>query len=149
MDGLNTVPPDQECAQAHRGKVGRFSDLIKPQHKRTAKMLGYTLFLGDAVSYGGLSLVARRHLSLTERGGVACAFLGSLPDDCAAKVAATVLGRAGKPLPPLLWGMDEARHWASWATDCELKAYSLASYEAMSQRDQAAFLRHVSAREVA
>ncbi len=149
MDGLSTAPPDQARASADRGQIGRISDFIKPEHKRTAKMLAYTLFLGDAFSYQGLSVIALRHLSLAERGGLACAFLGSIPEDCVMQVAATVLDCAGDPLPPFLGGMEDARHWASCATENELKAYALACYEAMPPRDKAAFLRHISTAKVA
>jgi hypothetical protein len=54
--------------------------------------------------------------------------------------------RLGAPLPPLLNAMDEARHWASWATPAEHKAYCLACYEAMSASDQAAFWAFVTGR---
>lgn len=141
MDGLSTVAPDQA-----RTRVSRF---IKAEHKRTAKMLGYTLMLGDAQSYGQLSLIARSRLTLAERGGLAVAFLGSLPDDCALQAASTALGGTGDPLPPFLGGMEDARHWASYATEAELKAYALACYEAMAHRNQAAFFQHISTVEVA
>ncbi len=45
--------------------------------------------------------------------------------------------------------MVEARDWASWASRTELKAYCLAAYEAMSGRDQAAFLGHLDRRAAA
>lgn len=149
MNGLSTVPSDHECARTGHKGFRKIADLIKAEHKRTAKVLGYTLTLGDANSYGKLSVIARKHLTLPERGGLACAFLGSLPEDCAMQAAATVLGATGDPLPPFLGGMEDARHWASWATDAERKAYALACYEAMTPRDQAAFYRHISTVEVA
>lgn len=149
MGRLSTVPSDQERTRVDRGKLRRISDFIKPEHKRTAKMLGYTLMLGDAASYGRLSAIAQHRLTLAERGGLAVAFLGSLPGDCALQAAATALGSTGDPLPPFLGGMEDARSWASWASVSELKAYGLACYEAMTPRDQAAFLRHISPAEVA
>ena len=45
--------------------------------------------------------------------------------------------------------MAEARDWAAWASRAELKAYCLAAYEAMSGRDQAAFLGHLDRRAAA
>ena len=62
---------------------------------------------------------------------------------------AASIGSAGAPLPPFLGGMDEARSWASYASRFELKAYALASFEAMSAKDQAAFFQHISEMEVA
>lgn len=149
MDGLSTVPTDHERTRADRGKLGRISEAIKPAHKRTAKMLGYTLLLGDPEAYGRLSTIARHRLTLSERAGLAVAFLGSLPDDFALQAASAVVCGAGDPLPPFLGGMEDARHWASLATVDELKAYGLACYEALSSRDQAAFFRHISTVEVA
>lgn len=149
MDGLTTVQPDHECTRAGHKGFRKVSDLIKSEHKRTAKVLGYTLTLGDAASYGKLSVIARKHLTLAERGGLACAFLGSLPEDCPMQAAATALGCAGAPLPPFLGGMEDARSWSSWATESELKAYALACYEALPIREQAAFFRHISTVKVA
>lgn len=57
--------------------------------------------------------------------------------------------RAGQPIPPLFSYMAEARNWAALATLAELKAYCLASYEAMSGADQAAFLGHLDRRAAA
>lgn len=75
--------------------------------------------------------------------------------DCHPADAAVVLSAAleelsvGTPIAALDSVMAEARLWAEWATPAELKAYALASYEAMPGRDQAAFLAHVSPRAVA
>lgn len=149
MNGLSTVPSDHECARTGHKGFRKIADLIKAEHKRTAKVLGYTLTLGDAASYGKLSVIARKNLTLPERGGLACAFLGSLPDDCAVQAAATALGRVGAPLPPFLGGMEEARGWAIWATERELKAYALACYEALPPREQAAFFHHINTVKVA
>lgn len=75
--------------------------------------------------------------------------------DCHPADAAIVLSAAleelgmGAPIAALDSVMAEARLWAEWATPAELKAYALASYEAMPGRDQAAFLAHVAPRAVA
>lgn len=57
--------------------------------------------------------------------------------------------RQGDPVPPFMGIMASARDWAAWACRAELKAYCLASFEAMSGRDQAAFLGHVGGRAAA
>lgn len=57
--------------------------------------------------------------------------------------------RAGAPIPAFGSVMAEARDWAAWACRAELKAYGLACYEAMSRRDQAAFLAHIERRAAA
>ncbi|MCL4068222.1 hypothetical protein M3484_16750 [Pseudomonas sp. GX19020] len=55
--------------------------------------------------------------------------------------------RAGRPVPPLMNAMDEARNWAAMASLFEIKAYALACYNAMPPKDQAAFLVYVSGRD--
>ncbi|WP_299907661.1 hypothetical protein [uncultured Paracoccus sp.] len=57
--------------------------------------------------------------------------------------------RPGQPLPIFSAIMTEAREWAAWASRAELKAFCLASYEAMSGPDQAAFLGHLDRRAAA
>ena len=75
---------------------------------------------------------------------LAFAALASLDPDDAALTAEAVIGAAGSPLPTFLAPLDDARFWASLANRQELKAYALASYEAMRPGDQAAFLRYVN-----
>ncbi|WP_054302842.1 hypothetical protein [Gemmobacter sp. LW-1] len=57
--------------------------------------------------------------------------------------------RPGAPVPPLLNALDEARTWAEWATPFERKAFCLASFNALSPKEQAGFLAHVSGRAAA
>lgn len=113
-----------------------------------SRMLGYTLTLGEPEAWGGFSVVARARLTVNERAALAVAALLSLPDTHVADTAATVLGAAGDPLPAFLGGMDDARFWASIASENELKAYALACFEAMTRKDQAALYQHISAVEV-
>jgi hypothetical protein len=40
--------------------------------------------------------------------------------------------------------MCEAREWAAWVSRKELKAYAVASYDAMSLHDQAAFRSYIN-----
>ncbi|SEL66549.1 hypothetical protein SAMN05444413_1139 [Roseivivax marinus] len=108
---------------------------MKPEHKRMSRMLG--------------SFVAAVRLTETERAALAFSALNSLKPDDAELTAAVSIGSAGPPLPSFLGGMEEARLWASYASRCELKAYALASFEAMSAENQAAFFRHISEMETA
>lgn len=126
--------------------LGRF---MKPEHKRTSRMLGYCLTLGTADAWSGFSFVAAARLSVSERAALAFSALNSLDLEHAEMTAAASIAAAGAPLAPALGGMDDARLWASYASRSELKAYALASFEAMSAKDQAAFFRHVSEMEVA
>lgn len=114
-----------------------------------SRMLGYCLTLGTADAWSDFSFVAAVRLSETERAALAFAALNSLDLDQAEATAVASIGCAGAPLPPFLGGMDEARFWASYASRSELKAYALASFEAMSAKDRAAFCRHIREMEVA
>lgn len=156
MGGLTTVPADQERAPAPEAPKARnrkgdsiLSRFMQDRHKRMSRMLGYTLTMGEPEAWGGFSVVCRARLTICERAGLAVAALRSLPDDYQLETAAAALGAMGDPLPPFLGGMEDARHWASWATENELKAYALACFEAMAPRDKAAFFRHISTVEVA
>ncbi|MGR3545825.1 MAG: hypothetical protein ACU0DX_01740 [Roseovarius sp.] len=82
-----------------------------------------------------------------ERYALAEAALRALPINDALAVSLEVIGAAGRPMPACLGGMSTARNWAQAATRAELKAYALASFEAMPPGDQAAFLNHVQAHE--
>lgn len=126
--------------------LGRY---IKPEHKRMSRTLGYCLALGTADAWDGFSFVAAVRLSETERASLAFAALNALELDNAELTAAASIGSAGIPLPAFLGEMRDARHWASYASPSELKAYALAAFEAMSPSDQAAFLRHISEVEIA
>lgn len=162
MSGLSTVPTNQERSLAEiteipRERVGSgsfnrgsaLSKLMQDRHKRVSRMLGYTLVIGEPKGWGDFSVVCSARLTLCERAGLALAALRSLPDDYMLETAAAALGATGNPLPSFLGGMEDARDWASWATEHELKAYALACFEAMAPRDQAAFFRHISTVEVA
>lgn len=131
----------------HKGSV--LSQFMQDRHKRASRMLGFTLVQGSPDAWGPFSTVCRARLTLRERAGLAVAALRSMPDDCALETAAAALGAVGSPAPAFLGGMDDARTWAAWASPAELKAYALAAFEAMSQKDQSAFFRHISTIEVA
>jgi len=129
-------------------KGSKLSQHMLDRHKRMSRMLGYTLHLGEAGDWAGLSTVCRARLTVCERAGLAVAALRSLPDDYQMETAIAALGAMGDPLPAFLGGMEDARHWASYATRKELKAYALACFEAMAPRDQEAFYRRISTVEV-
>lgn len=139
---------DRHTGHATPRKSPGNSKHIKPEHKRLARMIGFCLTLGTYDAWSSFARVASARLDATERGALAFAALNSLELEHAELTAATVLGRAGNPLPAFLGGMDEARHWASYASRSELRAIALAAYEAMSAKDQAAFFRHIGEVEI-
>ena len=108
-----------------------------------SRMLGYCLTVGTVEAWSGFSLVAAARLSESERAALAYSALNSLEPEEAELTAAARIGSAGVPLPAFLGAMDEARSWAFCASPSELKAYALASFEAMNVKDQAALLRYV------
>lgn len=112
-------------------------------------MLGYSLTLGTAEGWGNFSYLSALRLSEAERRSLASAVLNTLSPEQAEATAAASLRAAGAPLPTFLGGMDDARFWASCASRSELKAYALAAHDAMSAKDQAAFLQHISEVEIA
>ncbi|ANB32953.1 hypothetical protein M2324_003063 [Rhodovulum sulfidophilum] len=114
-----------------------------------ARVLGYALTYASFDGWDWFRLLAMVRLTARERASLAYAALRSLEPEQAEMTAATVLRAAGAPMPPFLRGMEEARFWASHANRAELKAFALASFEAMAPRDQTAFLRHISEIEVA
>lgn len=123
--------------------------VMKPQHKQMSRMLGYSLLLGTSEAWQGFGLLAAVRLTEQERAYAAAVLLATLDLDIVEEIAATAVGAAGDPLPPFLGGMDDARSWALWASRSELKAYSLAAFEAMAPKDQAAFYTHIGTVEVA
>lgn len=127
--------------------VGKF---MKSEHKRMARMIGYTLAIGDANAWAGFTTVARARLTIKERAALAWAALHALDTpEQAERVAQTVLTAADHPLPVFLSPMEDARWWASVASLNERKAYALAAYEALPLAEQIAFRKHISEVEIA
>ena len=114
-----------------------------------SKMIGYCLTLETADAWSGFSYVAAARLSTEERAALAFAALRSLTPSHAEITARAALEAAGAPIPAFLGQMNEARSWAAFASRAELKCYAAAAFEAMSDRDQAAFFRHISKAELA
>ena len=119
-------------------------------HKRAARMLGYTLALGDFEAWNGFTIFLTARLDPKERAALAWAVLRSLDDETAADTVSTVFGdrSAGWPKPSLYSLMQEAAQWTELASEEELGAYCLATFRAMPKRRQAAFLAFVHGRGV-
>lgn len=115
-----------------------------------ARVIGYTLTLGNMDAWTGFTTVAKARMTNEERGALAWAALRSLDEpEQAAQVAASVLTFADYPLPTFLNPMEDARWWASCASLDERKAYALAAYEALPFQEQMAFRNHISEMEIA
>ena len=140
--------PAPAAPPARKRRARTFGSYIADRQKRASRMLGYALVLNDANAWQGASVVFAARLEQGELIGLAFAALRALePEPREAVFDLAHWGEtegAGPPLPPFAGVMDDARWWASFASRRELKAYALASFEAMSPRDRAAFLEHVA-----
>lgn len=117
---------------------------ISDCHYRMASCLITALTVSDSGGWSTFTDDVQAHLLDYERAALAEAALRAIPYDDALSVALEVIGAAGRPLPACLGGMSTARNWAWAATHHELKAYALASFEALPPAEQAAFLNHVN-----
>lgn len=134
----------QATRNRNRSAVSAYA---KPGYKRVARMLGYSLLIGDPDAWHGLTLVLTAHLNQKERAALAWASLRSLtPDQVVAVRNAVLPNCAGQPIAPLFNHMDEAAFWADMAEPAELEAYCLASFTAMPRGRQSAFLEYVHGR---
>ncbi len=123
---------------------------MNPDHKRMARVIGYTLTIGGADAWAGFTTVTKARMAVEERASLAWAALRSLDTpEQAEQVAKAVLSFADYPLPTFMNPMPDARLWASCASAEELKAYALAAHDAMTLRDQMAFRNHISEVEIA
>lgn len=139
----------KKTALSNRGGRSQFGKVIQPAHKRMSRAIGFCLTLGGFEAWSKFSQIAAKLLDEDERIAVAWAVLRSLSADQAIATTAAVLRPAGHPLPAFLGGMQDARFWASMASQAELKAYAAAAYDAMSMRDQNAFYQHIREVEIA
>lgn len=131
------------------GKSDLISRHMKPAHKSMSRMLGYCLASGTEEAWAEFRFVAQARLDEVEAAQLAYFTLSSLEPQNVQKIAALAFRAVGNPLPAFLGGMEDARTWAAWASRHELKAYALASFEAMPPCDQAAFFKHISSVEIA
>ena len=106
-------------------------------------MIGYALTLDTSSGWTAAGAILAARLTRRERGSLAYAALWSMEAAEAELVARVALRGTGMPGAPFFGVMDEAAFWADRATVQERKAYALACYARLSERDRAAFLKHV------
>ena len=116
---------------------------LSKSHERAARVIGYALTLDTSSGWTAAGAILAARLTRQERGSLAYAALWSMDAADAELVARVALRNAGMPGAPFLGIMDEAESWADLATVQERKAYALACYTRLSERDRAAFLAHV------
>ena len=122
---------------------------IKSAHSAASRMLGYCLTQGTEAAWREFSIVACARLSFQERADIAWGLLMSLDPDQFEKVCNSVVGSVGMPQAAFLSEMDQASFWADMASKNELKAYALASFNAMNTQSQTAFLSYIDGRAAA
>lgn len=145
--GAKSIQEGSRLKSEHSGKkpssaMGQFA---AESHKRAARMLGYTLTLGDFDAWESFSLFMIAKLEPEERAALAWASLRSLTTEQAEATTETVLGRNAPnwPEPAIFNLMREAAFWADHASEEELGAYCLATFRSMPPERQSAFLAFV------
>jgi len=116
-----------------------------PKHiKKVARSVGYAAWLDTSDAWIGLGVVLAARLEPHQRAALAYAALRSLEPYQVVDVVQTVLPRsAGAPMAPFFDPIDEAGFWAEMASDEELDAYAVATFNAMSVGKKRAFLDFV------
>jgi hypothetical protein len=115
-------------------------DSIFPlNYLRASRMLCYTLVNGTSDHWADASKVWIARLTEDERCHFGWSVLRTLSPDLVNDVAAAAHPFAGSPLPTLLNAADDARWWASMASNDERCAYSAASVQLMSASQRRAF----------
>ena len=153
--GLAIAPDNQALAVANHQKppfdcvvenVGVANPPDPSANENPGALAGATGANSKAVSFKTLEYRNR-----AERATTLCMAIADCHRDDAVRLLAAALEDLafGSPLPSLINAMAAARWWASYATEDERKAYCLASFDAMSQTAQSAFLAHVQGRAAA
>ena len=122
-----------------------FSKLIKPEHLKAARVVGYALTLGNAEAWQGFARWAAMRLEVEERAALAWAALRSLDAETAAlTVEAAFEPEAGAGMPDTTFGdpIDQAMHWVSWVNSEELDAYAVAIFNALPDAKKRDFLEY-------
>ncbi len=134
------------CTPKPRRKATSLSKLMRREHLKMTRMLGYTLVLGTLDAWQGFARVAEARLDVKERAALAWAALRSLDADTAAMTVEAAFepeGGAGMPMVPLDDFADEAAFWAERAAPDELAAYAVAIFKAMPKRRKRDFATYV------
>ncbi len=126
-----------------------FFNHISGEHKSAARALGFALTLGDFDAWAETRFIWGARLKPAEIGAMAYTCLTAIEPETAWDVVETALGTAGRPLPPFMYLSSEAAFWASVAAPDELRAFALASFNAMNVRDQSDFLGYVQSKVTA
>lgn len=118
--------------------------------KAASKSLGYALWLDNFQDWQRFKGIIAARLSDQQRAALVFMALRALPPEIGRQTAVSALSlHRGAPVPPLFSAMDEASRWADWASDEELDAYAVATFNRMTPARQRAFLGFIQERAVA
>ncbi|WP_343501956.1 MULTISPECIES: hypothetical protein [Roseobacteraceae] len=107
--------------------------------------MGYALTLNSEAGWYAFSHIVAARLSIAERAALAFSVLSSMPTAQTATICRAVLpGELGAPISPLIGSIDESRWWSSFADECELDAYAVASVHAMQPDRRREFIDFVT-----
>lgn len=128
--------------------TGLIREHMPDNYRRVAKMIGLCLFNGRSFeNWHGLSVVLTSRLEPEERALLGWSVLRSMtPEQAAHVLNAALPHRAGQPIAAFEDSVDEAAFWADLASQEELEAYCLASFQAMSAARQRDFLQFATRR---
>lgn len=119
--------------------------IIADPHKRVSRAVGYALTVGLPSHWNASAVVWEANLRPDERADLARSVLMAMSPDDIAELAADLLEGAGFPLPPFMDSPSgEAHLWSEVASRDEVQAYCLASFRALSAKDQVEFVSYVS-----
>lgn len=106
--------------------------------KRASRAFGYAVWLDDADSWHGLTIVLNARLSVEQRAALAWATLRAAPDQTADLICQDRADAVGYPVPSIDPGRvtNDATWHASVSSQTERKAYGIAHFQAMSDRDR-------------
>jgi hypothetical protein len=131
--------------------VSSISKYASKAHKSIARAIGCALVLGERQSWLNLTLLLRASLTASERAALAFAAMTSLDTNQRVMVAeSTIKDRSiGAPLPTFLEVHEDAKWWASCATEQEREVYLLACWNSLSNSRQQSFKHYINKRNAA
>ncbi len=125
---------------------------LKPGHRSVANMVGHALTPeNDVEVWCSLIAILEARISSSECGCLAATTLAAADDDQFWSIieAAVPARLAGQPLPMFLDLDAEARWWADLASPGELRAWLMACFVRLPEREQTSFLAAAKRRAAA
>lgn len=139
-------PWDEWSEDEWSGDPATWSVTIATNHERASRAMALALTAKDASSWGKAAFIWQGTLLPYERACLAFAALSVCEPEHAEQIVMRGPDEAGPPLTPFADLMGEALLWAEVASVAERKAYCLAAYLSLDEKDRHAFLAKISER---